>query len=91
MSLPMQLPAGITLTLDQSGETGLYADQRCSFTMGIPGHPALHAPSAGPSEPAYESLVVLAELPVTLRFRLSSLAELLRRRPLPQRWSAPLP
>lgn len=73
----MELPPGITLTLDRGGETGLYADLRCSFTMGIPGHPTLHppAPTAGQSEPAYDSLVVLADLPVALRFRLNSLPE----------------
>lgn len=53
------------------GDTSRFVDRRIGLSLCIPGHPERRAiaPSMGVSEPTYEALIALADVPVTLRYR----------------------
>jgi hypothetical protein len=56
---------------DATGETVLVLDRRSHFTQAVPGHPG-RAPAEDES-PRYEARLVLADAPITVRYRLDSL------------------
>jgi hypothetical protein len=59
-----------------TGDSALYYDRRASFTQLLPGWPSMTPvpPAPVPGEPPCDQLVVLQEIPVSVRYRLTGVA-----------------
>lgn len=66
----LQQSSPFALTPNQTGESALYLDRRAGFSHALPGYPRAIQPVPDPNEPAADTLVALAEMPMFIRYRL---------------------
>ena len=57
-----------------AGDSGLYFDRRTNFSQSLPGWPRMVAATGAPGEPPCDQLIALQELPISVRYRLTSVA-----------------